>query len=71
VPHRGAPLPEDEGILERVGFSGSLCILYLVFGVRTPKFPLLPLGEKGVGGDEGQKRTEMQKTAHLSQELYS
>jgi hypothetical protein len=31
-----------------------------------------PLNRVGEGGrrDEGQKRTEMQKTAHLSQEIY-
>jgi hypothetical protein len=29
------------------------------------------LERKGVGGDEGQKRTGMQQTAHLSQELYT
>ena len=61
VLHRGAPLPEDEGILERVGFSGSLCILYLVFGVRTPKFPLLPLWEKGVGGMRGKSARKCRK----------
>jgi hypothetical protein len=41
-----------------------------VSAIRTPKRPLLPLWEKGGWGDEGQRRTGMQKTAHLSQELY-
>jgi hypothetical protein len=41
-----------------------------VSGIRTPELPLLPLWEKGAGGDEGQKRAGMQKITDLSQEIY-
>ena len=41
-----------------------------VSGIRTPELPLLPLWEKGAGGDEGQKRSGMQKISDLSQEIY-
>ena len=34
----------------------SPCIPSLVLGFRTPKLPLLPVWEKGVGGMRGQKR---------------
>jgi hypothetical protein len=34
-------------------FLGSPCIPSLVLGFRTPKLPLLPLWEKGVGGMRG------------------
>jgi hypothetical protein len=35
------------------GFLGSPCVPSSVSGIRTPKLPLLPHGEKGVGGMRG------------------
>jgi hypothetical protein len=40
----------------------SPCIPSLVLGFRTPKLPLLPLWEKGVGGMRGQTRPEYNQT---------
>ena len=39
----------------------------LVSGIRKTKIPLLPVWEKGVGGDEGQKRKRRKPL--LSQQL--
>jgi hypothetical protein len=43
-------------------FLGSPCIPSLVLGFRTPKLPLLPVWEKGVGGMRGQTRPEYNQT---------
>jgi len=51
-------------------FFGSPCVPSPVSGIRTPNLPLLPVWEKGAGGDEGQRRPGMQKITHLSQEIY-
>ena len=75
-------------------FLASPCVPSPISVVRTPKLPLLPLWEKGVGGmrgkgarecrtllispknstlasrgNEGQRRTGMQKITHLFQEI--
>ena len=44
----------------------SPCVPSLVLGFGTPKIPLLPVWEKGVGGMRGRTRTGI--PAHLSQE---
>ena len=75
-------------------FLASPCVPSPISAVRTPKLPLLPVWEKGVGGmrgkgarecrtllispknstlasrgNEGQRRTGMQKITHLFQEI--
>ena|GEM_PF-3136802 len=51
-------------------FFESPCEPSPVSGSGTVKLSSSPLvGEEG-GGDEGQKRTGMQKITHLSQEIY-
>ena len=75
-------------------FLASPCVRSPISVVRTPKLPLLPVWEKGVGGmrgkgarecrtllispknstlasrgNEGQRRTGMQKITHLFQEI--
>jgi len=59
--HAAAPAREREilGVwsLTGTGFLGISCVLSLVLGFRTRRLPLLPLWEKGVGGDEGQRRS--------------
>ncbi len=52
------------------GFLGSPCVPSPISGIRKPKLPLLPLWEKGAGGNEGQRRMGLQKTTYLSQEIY-
>ena len=52
--------------LTGVGFWGSPGVPSLVSGFRTPNLLLLPVWEKGGGGDEGRKRAGMQNIAYLS-----
>ena len=59
-----------EGMRTGAGFLESPCVPSSVSGSGTVKLSSSPLvGEEG-GGDEGQKRTGMQKITHLSQEIY-
>jgi len=58
-------------MLTGVDFLASPCVPSPVLAIRTPRLPLLPLWEKGAGGDEGQTRTGMENIAHLSQKLYT
>ena len=52
VPYRDAPLPVDQGILERVGFwEAPAC--HLPFQASGRPTPLLPLWEKRAGGMRG------------------
>jgi hypothetical protein len=51
-------------------FFESPCEPSPVSGSRTVKLSSSPLVGEGGGGDEGQKRTGMQKITHLSQEIY-
>ena len=60
-PGRDAPAPQ--GLLRAQG--GLQPAPSPVSGIRTPRLPLLPVWEKGAGGDEGQTRTGM--PAHPSQ----
>ena len=46
-------------------FFGGACVPALVLGFRTPNLPLLLFVGAGGRGDEGQKRTGMQKTLHM------
>ena len=48
-PPRSAAL----GTPHRVDFLASPCVPFPVSSIRTPKLPLLPLWEKGVGGMRG------------------
>jgi hypothetical protein len=45
---RASPLPA-------AGFLASPCISSLALGFRTPRLPLLPVWEKGVGGMRGKR----------------
>jgi len=47
ITDRATPPPD------RCRFFGSPCVPSPVSGIRTPKLPLLPLWEKGVGGMRG------------------
>ena len=55
--------------LTGVGFWGSPCAPSSVSGIRTPKLPLLPLWEKGVGGMRGKRRGNAANRALLLRTL--
>ena len=59
-----SPLTPREGGTSspyRGRFLGGACVPYLVLGFRTPKLPLLPSWEKGVGGMRGKSARECSK----------
>ena len=51
-------------------FFGKPLHFFSRFGLQDAQTPPSPLVGEGGWGDEGQKRTGIEKTAHLSQELY-
>jgi len=63
---QGRELPLLQAGWTGAGFSGSPGVPSLVSGFRTPNLLLLPVWEKGGGGDEGRKRAGMQNIAYLS-----
>ena len=56
--------------LTGVGFLGKPLRAIFCFRHQDAQNPPSPLVGEGGKGDEGQARTGMQQTAHLSQELY-
>ena len=53
--------PRGQDVLYRRRFLGCACVPSLVLVFRTPKIPLLPQGEKGVGGMRGKSAQECRK----------
>ena len=69
---RGETLPNPSITLDRVvGFSKSPGIHFPVSAIRTPKFPLLPVWEKGVGGMRGTSARECRLPFWASGRPYS
>ena len=52
-------------------FFGKPLHFFSHSGIQEAQTPPFPLVGEGGWGDEGQKRTGMRQTAHLSQELYT
>jgi hypothetical protein len=52
---RTEALTEGKEASSGAGFLASPCISSLALGFRTPRLPLLPLWEKGVGGMRGKR----------------
>jgi hypothetical protein len=59
----------EKGDAHRGRFFGKPLYVISRFMHQDDQTPPSPLVGEGGWGDEGQKRTGMQKTAHLSQEL--
>ena len=57
MPAESCPRPGPRG-LTGVGFLASPCVPSPVSAIRTPKLPLLPVWEKGVGGMRGKGARE-------------
>jgi len=74
VEHQEAQFPRSgvpgRGQFTGFGFLGSHCIPYFRFSLQDAQTPPSPLDRRRKMGVRGQKRSEMQTTAHLFQAFY-